>query len=287
MWSISFLLKIDGFFNFNLPGLGVTLTLFLILGLGMIGSNLITKRLLGVFEVIFGRLPLIKVFYFAVRDLVNAFAGEKKGFNHPVLVSLWPEGETQALGFMTRASFDDLGIQDRVGVYFPQAFNFAGNLLLVPSSAVTPLDANAKDIMSLIVSGGISSPARGAESQDGPRSRATGPRPSPVGEADAEPTVAEGRPNVSATRGRVGRPRARAVQEPGPRDGRGPAGRPLGLAGGSAPGLAQRRRSHRCSPIRRVGLQGERPAGSLARGALRRLGDPSGRSGPRGARRPG
>jgi len=157
--------KIDSFFSFPLPGLGVAVTLVMILALGMIASNLLTKRFLGVFEAIFGRLPMVKVFYSAVKDLVNAFAGEKKGFNHPVLVTLWPESDTQALGFMTRDSFDDLGIQDRVGVYFPQAFNVAGNLLLVPAKAVTPVNANAKDVMSLIVSGGISYPMRGGESK--------------------------------------------------------------------------------------------------------------------------
>ena len=148
--------KIDRFFSFKIPGLGIALTLLIILGLGIAASNILIKKLLVLVELIFTRLPLVKLIYNALKDLINAFAGDKKSFNNPVLVSLWPEGNTQAIGFLTRSSLEDLGIEDRVAVYFPQSFNFAGNLLIVPSSQITPLQADPSDVMSLVVSGGIS-----------------------------------------------------------------------------------------------------------------------------------
>jgi len=154
--------KIDRLFSFKIPGLGIAFTVLLIFGLGLAASNILTKKILAIVELIFARLPLVKIIYTAIKDLINAFAGDKKSFDNPVLVSLWPDGNTQAVGFMTRSSLEDIGIANRVAVYFPQSFNFAGNLLIVPSSQITPLRADPSDVMSLVVSGGISFPKRGA-----------------------------------------------------------------------------------------------------------------------------
>jgi len=42
-----------------------------------------------------------------------------------------------------------------VAVYFPQAYNFAGQLVIVPRAAVTPVAVDASDAMAFIVSGGV------------------------------------------------------------------------------------------------------------------------------------
>lgn len=154
--------KLDHLFSFRIPGLGIAFTVLIIFGLGLITSNFLTKKILTIVELIFERLPLIKIVYMSVKDLVNAFAGNKKSFDNPVLVSLWPDAETQAIGFMTRSGLEDIGIANRVAVYFPQSFHFAGNLLIVPSSQITPIQADPSVVMSLVISGGISFPKRGA-----------------------------------------------------------------------------------------------------------------------------
>jgi uncharacterized membrane protein len=46
-------------------------------------------------------------------------------------------------------------MKDHVTVYLPQSYNFAGSLLIFPSSAVTPLVADSADVMAFIVSGGV------------------------------------------------------------------------------------------------------------------------------------
>jgi uncharacterized membrane protein len=45
---------------------------------------------------------------------------------------------------------------DYVAVYFPQSYNFAGYLLLVPRSRIAPLDVPAAEVMTFIISGGVS-----------------------------------------------------------------------------------------------------------------------------------
>jgi len=49
-----------------------------------------------------------------------------------------------------------LGLLDHVAVYFPQSYNFAGNILIFPKEQVHPLEAESADVMAFIVSGGVS-----------------------------------------------------------------------------------------------------------------------------------
>ncbi len=93
--------------------------------------------------------------YNSIRDLVEAFAGEKKKFDKPVLVTLGPGCNAKVVGFMTRESLDNLGLKDHVAVYFPQSYNFAGNVLLFPKEEVKPLDIESSEAMTFIVSGGV------------------------------------------------------------------------------------------------------------------------------------
>ena len=74
----------------------------------------------------------------------------------PVLVALLPGSSARALGIITRESLAELGLPGDVAVYLPQSYNFAGQVLVVPASAVTPLDAPSSDVMAFIVSGGVS-----------------------------------------------------------------------------------------------------------------------------------
>ncbi len=101
------------------------------------------------------RLPLVKMIYTSIKDLINAFVGEKKSFNKPVLVRLSPESNVQVIGFVTRDSLDRFGLAGSVAVYLPQSYNFAGNLIIVPREQVSPLEADSGRVMAFIVSGGV------------------------------------------------------------------------------------------------------------------------------------
>ncbi len=72
-----------------------------------------------------------------------------------MLVSLSP-GCVSVIGFVTLESLEHIGLKDKVAVYLPQSYNFAGNLIVVPKEQVTPIDASSGAVMALIVSGGIS-----------------------------------------------------------------------------------------------------------------------------------
>jgi uncharacterized membrane protein len=143
---------IDGLLGFDVPGLGLAVTLGLLLALGFVTGSVLGNRLVGLAERWLGRLPLVKILYQALKELVGAFVGDKKGFDKPVRVEL---GAVVAFGFVTRDALALVGLPEHVAVYFPQSYNVAGNVVAVPASSVTVLDVKSSELMSFIVSGGI------------------------------------------------------------------------------------------------------------------------------------
>lgn len=147
-------------------GLGFLIVLAGITAIGFLASNFLTKRALSLVERLFGRLPLVRILYSALKELIGSFVGDKKGFDRPVLVSLVPDNNVRAAGFVTNSDLKFLGMPGEVAVYFPQSYNFAGNLLIVPRDRVTALDLDGSATMAFIVSGGV---ARGASEKQSPK----------------------------------------------------------------------------------------------------------------------
>jgi uncharacterized membrane protein len=137
-------------------GLGVVVSVIFVTVVGFMGSHFFTRQFVVAFGRVLERLPVVKMVYGAVKDMMNAFVGPERRFDRPVLVELQPGTGVRALGFITRESMAHLGLAEDLAVYFPQAYNFAGQVLIVRRSAVTPLDAPPAQVMTFIVSGGVS-----------------------------------------------------------------------------------------------------------------------------------
>ncbi len=153
---------IDGWLNIPIPGIGFLLTIGMMILVGRLASNVFFQGALGSLEKILTRTPFVKLVYTSLKDLIEAFMGEKKRFDQPVLVTLIPGGHAEAIGFVTCQDLAMFGLDDRVAVYFPQSYNFAGHLLVFPRSQIRPLQAESAEIMAFIVSGGVSgAPANG------------------------------------------------------------------------------------------------------------------------------
>lgn len=147
--------KIDGLLRIPIPGLGLVITILAITSIGFLASNFIGNKLFGLIDRLFTRLPVVKMLYSAIRDLIEAFTGKKKSFDTPAIVELTPNGP-KAIGFITRESLEFLGLADHVAVYFPQSYNFAGSVLIFPSDRVRPVDIDSSEAMAFVVSGGVS-----------------------------------------------------------------------------------------------------------------------------------
>ena len=155
---------IDGIIPVKVPGLGIAVLLVSITIIGFLGGLLISTRILKL-EKLLDRIPLIKIIYTSVKDLLSAFVGKKKRFTEPVLVKM--EGEVERLGFVTERDLSDLGITgDKIAVYIPFSYAVTGNLIIVPAKNVTPVDGNSADIMKFVISGGVTE--IDDEEEDGP-----------------------------------------------------------------------------------------------------------------------
>ena len=152
------LLAIDRLIPASIPGLGLVLALVAITALGAIASNVVGRRALALAERQLDRLPLLKLLYSALKDLIGAFVGEKKSFNRPVMVLLPGLGDARVMGFLTRDGLPVAGLPDHVAVYLPQSYNFAGSLVLFPREQVHPVDMDPSDFMALIVSAAVAGP---------------------------------------------------------------------------------------------------------------------------------
>jgi uncharacterized membrane protein len=140
----------------DVPGLGILAAISAIFLIGFLASNFVGRKLFGLVEKVFTKLPLVKLLYGSIKDIVEAFAGEEKKFDKPVVVSLTGGDGPKVAGFITNESLENFGLDDYAAVYLPQSYNFAGNVLLFKRDSIQPLDIDSSKAMSFIVSGGVS-----------------------------------------------------------------------------------------------------------------------------------
>ncbi len=160
---------IDGWLGIPIPGLGFLCTILFIILVGAVASNIFFTRVFDYFEKAVTRLPVVKLMYFSIKDLINSFVGEKKMFNRPVMVAMGhlplltetapapPGSDIKLLGFVTADTLEFLPeAGDRVAVYMPQSYNMGGYMMLVPRDRITPLaSVESAKMLAFIVSGGV------------------------------------------------------------------------------------------------------------------------------------
>jgi len=164
---------IDSWLGLRIRGVGFVLALVLITLVGFMASGLVTRSLIGALDRTFERLPFVRLLYSSAKDMLNAFVGEKRRFDKPVLVSLSADGSVKILAFLTSDSLGTLGLVDQVSVYMPQSYGLAGHILVVPANRVERIDADAAEVMAFIISGGVTQVER---------------RSTPAGSGSAQPT---------------------------------------------------------------------------------------------------
>lgn len=146
---------LDGWLGASVPGLGIAVLLVSTTLIGVFTKRYLSRRASGAIDALFKKVPFAALVYSSVKDLMGAFVGEKKRFDKPVLVALGLGIDADALGFITRESLECFGVHDKVAVYFPQAYNIGGQVLILPREHVKLLDADAAAVMTFIVSGGV------------------------------------------------------------------------------------------------------------------------------------
>ncbi len=150
--------QIDGLLDLKVTGLGFVICIGGTFLVGALASNILFAKTLDVLESGLTRLPLVKLIYFSIKDLIGAFVGEKKRFQIPVLVDMFgSDPAVKMVGFLTQEDVPLLQAPGHVAVYLPQAYAFSGVTVVVPRERIRRLnEADAARLMAFVVSGGVS-----------------------------------------------------------------------------------------------------------------------------------
>lgn len=147
----------------NVPGLGLIAGIVLILMTGAMASNVLGRRVVGLFDRVMLRIPLARTIYAATKQVSDGlFQQNRAALKQAVLIE-WPRQGIYSIGFVTgetRGEAQDKTRERVVNVFIISTPNpTTGFLCLVPESELIPLEMSLEDALKMVVSAGIVTPA--------------------------------------------------------------------------------------------------------------------------------
>ncbi len=155
----------------SLPGLGFLIMIGLVFLAGLFGTNVVGRKLLAWGEEILRRIPLVKSIYTATKQVMEAFAMQRREAFQRVVLLEYPRRGLFSLGFITgEAPAEVKGRikKDLLNVYLPATPPTAGVFLIVPREELTFLEMSVEEGLKLLVSGGIITSAPSYQSTSDP-----------------------------------------------------------------------------------------------------------------------
>ena len=155
-------LRSEALFGFHVPGLGIILTLLIVISTGALAANFFGRQLLSLGHDLLTRIPIVRSIYGGVKQISDTlFSPEGKAFRRAVLVRYPHQGAwTVALvtGSPEHEVADILG-RGQVSVFVPTTPNItAGFFLIVPRSETIELDMTVDAALKYIISMGVAEP---------------------------------------------------------------------------------------------------------------------------------
>ena len=153
----------DALFGFHVPGLGIFLTVAIVLTTGALAANFFGRRLLDIGHEILGRIPIVRSIYGGVKQISDTlFSPEGKAFRRAVLVR-YPHAGAWTVALVTGTPEHEVAEvlgRDQISVFVPTTPNItAGFFLVVPRSETIELDMTVDAALKYIISMGVAEPA--------------------------------------------------------------------------------------------------------------------------------
>jgi uncharacterized membrane protein len=141
------------------PGMGTIASLLVVFLVGVLMHAYVVQRLFAWGEQVLYHVPVIKTVYRSIRDFFDYFSPARKDeFQQVVAVSIGEAG-MQVIGFVTQAQPErlpkDYRGDDSVLVYMPMSYMIGGYAVLMPRSAVRPLDMSMEEAMRFTLTAGV------------------------------------------------------------------------------------------------------------------------------------
>ncbi|MFT9850491.1 DUF502 domain-containing protein [Aneurinibacillus sp. REN35] len=143
--------------SMNLPsftGLGVVVTIVLLILIGFISQLWLSRKLLAWTEQLITRFPGLKTVYSMIKDTIHSLIGEKRAFSQVVLVT--HEDGGKRIGFLTTEDVTAFYLRnDYIAVYVPHALQVSGELRLYPRDIVEFIDTPVEEAMRFCLTAGV------------------------------------------------------------------------------------------------------------------------------------
>ncbi|WP_430388475.1 DUF502 domain-containing protein [Dyella sp. 20L07] len=138
--------------------LALLLTLLSLYVIGWLANRMIGKRLIGGFDALLARIPLVQTIYGGTKKLMAVLQQKPSGVQRVVLID-FPRKGMKVVGFVTRIMVEEGTGREMAAVYIPTTPNPTGGYLeVVPVDELTPTDWTMDQAMAFIISGGAVAP---------------------------------------------------------------------------------------------------------------------------------
>lgn len=158
-------------FGFAIPGLGLVLSILVVLITGMLVANLFGRRLVALWEALLARIPLVRSVYSAVKQLAETmFSSSGQSFRKVLLIE-YPRKGLWTVAFQTGTGVGEAQRKtgrEVINVYVPTTPNpTSGFFLMVPKDEVVELDMSVDDGLKMIISMGVVVPNGSKKAETG------------------------------------------------------------------------------------------------------------------------
>ena len=155
-------LRPENLLGFKIPGLGVILTIVLVLITGLVVANFFGRGLVSAWESLLARIPLVSSVYGAVKQITaSLFSDASQSFREVVLVE-YPRKGLWMLAFVTGDTpkkFQQVAGLELINIYVPTTPNpTSGFYIMVPPDDVKRLDVPVEVGLKMILSAGVVNP---------------------------------------------------------------------------------------------------------------------------------
>lgn len=147
---------VDNFIDINIPGLGVIISVGVIIFFGYITGSFFVKSVFSIIEGAILKMPGIGLLYSSIKEFISGILDKKIKFDRPVLVVNDSASESCKIGFITNDDLSNLGLEDKVAIFVPACYSFSGELYVVPKKNLIPLkNSDGGVVMKFVISGGF------------------------------------------------------------------------------------------------------------------------------------
>lgn len=153
--------------GFTVPGLGLLLTVLVLLVTGLLAANIVGRSMVGLWESLLDRIPVVRSVYSAAKNFAEiVFSDSGQSFKKVLLIE-YPRKGVYSLAFQTATNLGE--VQARTGeemicTFVPTTPNpTSGYIIIVPKKDIIELDMEIDEALKMIISLGVIVPTWGKD----------------------------------------------------------------------------------------------------------------------------